>query len=136
MHEYHRESALSERLNRALIVLHKDRLAGARPTPAEVTASAQDLAAIIDGLLDLLRPEEKDTVKSDVAARVPPSLVVRIQAERSGNLEYYVEDLEHISAKLRAQPGAVTTDDLDRIEDLAAAADIEASSVFRRLMRM
>jgi len=135
-YEYHRESALSERLNRGLIVLHKARLGGAGTAPAEVAAGGLDLAAIIDDLLALLRPADGRGAPGVVAARGPGALVARVQAERSGDLAYYAQDLERVAARLRDRPGAVTADDLALLDGLAAAADAEASRVFRRLMRV
>ncbi len=67
--------------------------------------------------------------------RVPGSLVARLQAERRGDLAYYLEDLHRVAARLREQPSELTDADLAVLEELAGLADAEASNVFRRLMR-
>ena len=70
-----------------------------------------------------------------LCALVAVPLVTRLRRERQGDLDYYLEDLEGIAARLREGVKALTDADLDRLDALASAADAETSSVFRRLMR-
>lgn len=133
-HEYHRESALSEQINSAIIDLHKARLG--QTTHEDVAASGRALATIIDGLLNLLKPDAACRVTPEMAARVPAALVARVQEERRGDLAHYVEDLERVATLLHDRPEHLAAEDLALLDSVASAADTEASRVFRRLMRV
>ncbi len=139
-HEYKAASDLSQAINTALIVLKKARLGlpGAETfTPEEMERSRCHLADMIEALLDLLGPAESGRRRAarGAVARVPGALVAHLRAERQGDLAYYLEDLERVVGRLREGVGALTDSDLERLDELAAAADAETSSVFRRLMR-
>jgi len=62
--------------------------------------------------------------------------MARLQAKRRGDLAYFLDDLERVAARLRDEPAQLTDVDFDLLDQLAAAADAETSSVFRRLMRI
>lgn len=138
-HEYTTASELSRLINSALIVLKKTclGLSGAKTiTPDQVDNSRRCLAEVLDtiiGLMDARRVHQLDPM---AIARVPGALVTRLQAERRGDLAYYLEDLEQVAARLREDPSKLTDGDLASLDQLAAAAAAETSSVFRRLMRL
>lgn len=138
--EYKTASDLSRVGGAALIVLKKVRLGlpGAETiTPEEVERSRRCLSDILEALSQLLQPAGADHPRAtqEAAARVPGALVTRLRVERQGDLDYYLEDLEGMAARLREGVDALTDADLDRLDALASAADAETSSVFRRLMR-
>ena len=138
--EYKTASELSRALNGALIVLKKVRLGlpGAETITAdEVERSRHCLSEILAALRQLVKPAQAGHSRAtqDAVARVPGALVTRLREERRGDLDYYLEDLDGIAERLREGVGALTEADVERLDALAAVADAETSSVFRRLMR-
>jgi hypothetical protein len=138
--EYQTASELSRTLNAALITLKKARLGlpGAEMiTAGELEQSQRCLADILDALRQLLQPVRADDPRAAqlAATRVPGALVTRVRSEQQGDLGYYLEDLTAMAARLRGGVEMLTEDDLERLDLIAAAADSETSSVFRRLMR-
>jgi hypothetical protein len=137
-HEYHRDAAFAERLNSAVIVLQKAHLGLLDTEEANdvISESARMLATTIDALVRLLRSELPADLATDLAARVPASVVGRLRTERSGDLPYYLDDLRRVSERLRLQPQTLGDQDLAALNHLAEVTDAEASRVFRRLMRV
>ncbi len=139
-HEYKTASDLSQAINTALIAIKKSRLGlpGAEDiTPEELECSRSHLVEILEAVMDLLTLAETGPQRAtqDAVARVPGALVTRLRTRRQGDLAYYLEELEGAAVRLREGLEALTETDLDRLDELAATADAEASSVFRRLMR-
>jgi hypothetical protein len=139
-HEYKTASDLSQAINTALIAIKKLRLGlpGAEGiTPEELECSRSRLVEILEAVMDLLTPAETGPQRAtrDAVARVPGALVTRLRTRRQGDLAYYLEELEGAATRLRQGVLALTDADLDLLDELAAAADAETSSVFRRLMR-
>jgi hypothetical protein len=137
-HQYKTASELSQTINRAVIALKKACLGlpGAETLiPEQCDAHRRCLAELLEAFVALLVPPEAPRRDDASAARVPGALVARLQAERRGDLAYFLDDLERVAARLREAPEQLTDADFDLLDRLAAAADAEASSVFRRLMR-
>ncbi len=137
-HEYKATSGLSQDINSALIVLKKVRLdlpGACEISPEQVESSRSCLVEILTALERLLTPARASQVDGATAARVPGALVARVQAERRGDLAYYLEDLRRAAAHLRDSVSAVTEADFALLDGLALAVDAETSRVFRRLMR-
>jgi hypothetical protein len=59
-----------------------------------------------------------------------------LRQERQGDLPYLLEDLDRIAAQLQRGEERLSSTDLARLDELAAVADAETSSVYRRLMRI
>jgi hypothetical protein len=137
-HEYKRASELSQAINHALITLKKVHLrlpGGEDTTLDEFDASRRTLAGILATLITLLEPTRRHRISAPEAARVPEALVARLRGERRGDLSYYLDDLERIVGRLRDDPSKLSDADLALLDQLAAMADAETSSVFRLLMR-
>jgi hypothetical protein len=137
-HEYKTASELSQTLNRALIALKKVcfNLPGAETiTPDELDIYRRRLAELLEAFIALLDPAAARRHDEGTAAKVPAAFVARLQAERRGDLAYYLDDLRHMASRLREGSAGLTHADLDLLDQLAAAADTETSSIFRRLMR-
>jgi hypothetical protein len=137
-HEYKTASELSQTINRAVIALKKACLGlpGAEAISREqVNAHGHGLAELLGALVALLTPAGVHRIDAASAARIPGALVARLQAERRGDLAYYLDDLERLVARLREGPTTLTRAEFELLDQLAAAADAQASSVFRRLMR-
>jgi antitoxin component of MazEF toxin-antitoxin module len=137
-HEYKRVSELSQVVNQALIALKKVYmgLSGAEAiTDEELDASRHNLAEVLTMLIGLLQPTTVRGVVGAAAMRVPQALVARLRAERGGDLAYYLDDLRRVVARLRDKSCKLTDADFALLDQLAAAADAETSSVFRLLMR-
>jgi hypothetical protein len=137
-YEYHRDATLAEQLNQALIVLHKAHLRLLQPHGADeaISASSKTLAGALEALLALLQPSESGEITAELAARIPLGVAKRMQAGRSGDLGYFLDDISCVLGRLRQRPPIVTERDLKLLNELAAVTDAEASRVFRRLMRV
>ena len=135
-HEYATAADLSKAMSRALIALKRARLGveGTPTSPQELKQARRELASIIMAVSGLLDPETGQLDRQS-AARIPGSVVARLQAERRGQLEYYLHDLRTTANRLREQPTALTDEDFALLDGLTAVVDAEASRVYRRLMR-
>jgi hypothetical protein len=137
-HTYKTASELSQAINQAVIALKKVYLG--LPGVAAISAEQLDthrrcLAELLEAFIALLAPAEAQRIDDANAARIPGALVARLQAERRGDLAYFQDDLERLRAQLGAGSAPLRQADFDLLDQLAAAADAEASSIFRRLLR-
>jgi hypothetical protein len=138
-HQYKMASELSQTINRAVIALKKAclDLPGAEAiTPEQCAVHRRCLAELLEAFIALLAPPGAQHLDEASAARVPGALMARLQAKRRGDLAYFLDDLERVAARLCEEPAQLTSVDFDLLDQLAAAADAETSSVFRRLMRI
>src|SRR5437867_11966399 len=138
-HEYKTASDLSQSISNALIILKKVRynLPGGETIDAEqLNDSVHTLAEILTALVNLLSASRAHHVKDTTTVQIPGALVVRLQTERRGDHAYYRDDLSRVAAQLHAEPLQLSNEDLALLDHLAMLADAEASSVFRRLMRL
>ena len=138
--EYKTASDLSQRLNVALITVKKShlRLPGWEAIdPHELNRQQRHLADAVSAIRFLLAPDRPRSPGNveDVTSAVPGALVAQLRAARQGDLDYYLQDLEEVEAHLRKGVDTLTTCDLGRLDELGTAADLQTSSVFRRLMR-
>jgi hypothetical protein len=136
-HEYKTASELSQVTSRALITLKRARLGveGTTTTLEELKQTGCELAEIVTAVADLLDPAPATPPDERTAARVPATLVARLRAKRRGQLPYYLHDLRAAAGRLTGAPTDLTDADIDLLDELTAAVDAEASSVYRRLMR-
>jgi hypothetical protein len=137
-HAYKTASELSQTINQAVIALKKVYLGlpGAEAIAAKQSGTHRRcLAELLEAFIALLAPAGVQGIVDASATKVPSALVARLQAERRGDLEYYLDDLERLRARLGARSAPLSQADFDLLDQLAAAADAEASSVFRRLLR-
>jgi hypothetical protein len=138
-HQYKTASELSQTINRAVIALKKaclDLPGGEAITPEQCDAHRRRLAELLEMFSALLAPPGAQPLDEATAARVPGALMARLQAKRRGDLAYFLDDLHRVAARLRDEPAQLAWTDFDLLDQLAAAADAETSSLFRRLMRI
>jgi hypothetical protein len=138
-HEYKTASELSQHISTALILLKKVyyHLPGEEAvTPEELDRHRHALATILTTLVGLLTVPRPQQATSALSVSIPETLVMRLQAERRGDLIYYLDDLAGVAERLREQPLQLDEGDLALLDQLATVADAEASSVYRRLMRI
>lgn len=138
-HEYKTASELSQHISTALILLKKVYYhlpGGETVTPEELDRHRHALAAILTTLVGLLTVPRPEQAISSLTVTIPETLVMRLQAERRGDLIYYLDDLSGVAERLCAQPFQLDEADLALLDHLATVADAEASSVYRRLMRI
>ena len=140
--EYTAASELSQLISEALIVLKKAHLdlAGAEHIPAQaVERESRRLGAMFAALGILLGATSNSSASEDEITgevQIPAALVKRLEDEHRGDLDYFLEDITQVAAALRDGARPLTLADLQLLDQIADAADAEASSVFRRLMRM
>src|SRR5262249_39118944 len=137
-HEYKSTSELSQAINTNLIVLKRVEL---NLPGAEKVASTQvetcrlRLAEILETLVQLLDLQRATGLMSSQKVTIPGAFVERLRKERQGDLAYYLQDLENLAGRLRANASQLTTADFTLLDHLAAIADAETSGVFRQMMR-
>ena len=137
-HEYKTASELSQRISTALILLKKvyyNLPGGEAVTPEQLESQLLALADLLTALVGLLTVPRPQNATSAHAVSIPEALVVRLQTERRGELIYYLDDLARVADRLRKRCLDLGDEDLALLDQLATAADAEASSVYRRLMR-
>lgn len=138
-HEYKTASELSQQISTALILLKKVHyhLPGEEAvTPEALDLHKRALATILTTLVGLLTVPRPQQVTGALSASIPETLVMRLQAERRGDLIYYLEDLARVAERLGEPALPLDEGDLVLLDQLATVADTEASSVYRRLMRI
>lgn len=138
-HEYRAASDLSQALNRAVITLKRAamNLPGRESlTPAQVEASCQDVIETLETLIVLLQGTHPQSLSVARRRSLPAAMIAKLRKQRRGTLEYYVRDLEQVIQHVQIGPPAVTPEDIALLDELAAAADAEASNVFQRMMRI
>jgi hypothetical protein len=135
-HGYQTAADLTQAVNIALVVLKKARL-GLPGAYEEVESSRRQLMVTIETLISLLTPTATTRPSADpeTLARVPSALVSQLQAVHQDDLPYYVLALDQVLSRLRQGVAALTDLDLEQLDQLAAAIDVVASSLFRHLMR-
>ncbi len=137
-HEYKTASELSQHISTALILLKKVYYhlpGGEAVMPEQLDSHLLALADMLTALVGLLTIPRPQNATSAQAVSIPEALVVRLQTERRGELIYYLDDLARVADRLREKPLQLGDADLALLDQLATAADAEASSVYRRLMR-
>ena len=140
--EYTAASELSQLISEALIVLKKAHLdlAGAEHIPAQVVErESRRLGAMLAALGALLGATSNSSASEDEIAdevQIPAALVKRLEDEHRGDLDYFLDDIRQVAAALRDGARPLKPADLQLLDQIADVADAEASSVFRRLMRM
>ncbi len=137
-HEYKTASDLSQHISTALILLKKVYYhlpGGEAVMPEQLDSHLLALADMLTALVGLLTIPRPQNATSAQAVSIPEALVVRLQTERRGELIYYLDDLARVADRLREKPLQLGDADLALLDQLATAADAEASSVYRRLMR-
>jgi hypothetical protein len=138
-HEYKTASDLSQSITNALIILKKARysLPGVEMIDSDqLNSSLYDMAEILTALANLLNVSRPQYFRGANTLQIPGALIVRLQTERRGDLAYYLDDLSRVAAQLQNDPLRLSDEDLALLDHLAMLADAEASSVFRRLMRI
>ena len=135
-HEYQTAADLSLAVNTALVVLKKAHL-GLLEATADLDSSQRHLTVTIETLISLLTPTStaRSSADQQTLARVPSALVTHLQATQQDDLPYYVQALDQLLGRLRQSVAALTDLDLEQLDQLAAATDAVASSLFRHLMR-
>lgn len=137
-HEYKRIADVSQRLSKAVITVKKGFLkvpGSERITEQEVSAACNGLVKVLLTLVELIGAKERAAADKSMLMRLPAEFVARVRAERAGDLDYYLEDLKAAADRLAKGTSYISTTDLEILDRLAAIADIETSTVFRRLMR-
>ena len=137
--EYKTASDVSQAISNALIALKKTRynLPDADSAiPVRLNHNVQTLTEILTSLIDLLSSREGQDAVQVKTIQLPEALIARLQAEHRGDIAYYLDDLSRLTEQIQREPSHLSNEDIALLDHLAGIADAEASSVFRKLMRM
>lgn len=133
-HEYRRASTLSGVLNRALLMLKKRARGIKIADDEEEQARLEKIAsAVMTALVEDLTDVSATRTVDRESIVLPAELIENLRRARGGDLAYFLDDLRQSSSTLAA--GRADEKVLATLEAVTAAADIEASRVFRRMIR-
>lgn len=140
--EYTAASELSQLISEALIILKKAHLdlAGAKHIPAQaVEWESRRLGEMLAALYARLgATSDSSALEAEITGgvQISAALVKRLEDEHRGDLAYFLDDIAQVAAALHERSRPLSSADLQLLDQIAEAADAEASSVFRRLMRL
>ena len=134
--EFRTASELARELTRNLIIVKKvdEGLPGANAISPQTALDARRRLAGIAGSVGGRLDSPKASESIDGAPPIPSALVARLREDRRGDLPYYLADLRRVKHRL-LQNVTLERDDFSLLDQMAEAAELEASSIFRRLMR-
>lgn len=140
--EYHDAAELFRGVNSAVVLLKKShyKLPGAkRVKEYELDESRRVLSSVINQLVARLDKADrgdagKEQGVTGVAPRVPPLFARRLRERHSGDLQWYVQDLDELIGVLKKNEG-LTSDQLAHLDELCSQLDAETTSLYRKLWR-
>ena len=140
--DYQRASWLADFVGRGVLEVKRASLRiPSNETPDAVAELQEVLGSILRALLVALTDREPDTAvdrESSLKARnlLSSELVETIRRARGGDLPYFIEDLRQATSALSGlQSGTLGTKEINVLDEIASAADAEASRVYRRMRR-
>jgi hypothetical protein len=132
-HEYASTTDFSRQINHAVLLLKKRYMRG---EPAgqrlEELENARRLAQqTVRALLHRLGGEPTAGVDEE---SLPEDVVLRIEEQQRGNLDYFTQDLAELDRKF-ADDAPLRSEELELLDSICEAADASASATFRKLWR-
>jgi hypothetical protein len=137
--DYQRASELAEVVSRGVLAVKRRALSLPQAEPdSEELRSA--LAAVLRAVVvALTERDEEDPASREAVMRartlLSSELIDTITRMRSGDLTYFVEDVRRAADAISVPKPTLDDAELDALEQIAGAADAEASRVYRRMLR-
>ena len=135
-HEYASTTDFSHLVNQAVLLVKK-RYHGSKSD----RLNAEDLAkaaSLIEGIVvRLLRRlgaiDDDDQAGADLP-ELPEDILIRLERQHRGNLEYFIDDLTQLRESL-ARGSDLNAVELELLDSICEVADASASATFRKLWR-
>jgi len=138
-HEYQTASELAKKLNDALIVIKKVhyRLASSKKlSDEEISQSRQLLTDILHKLMTAFSAKvQKEVAVSPGEVDLPSSLLQRIRIKQKPKIVYYLADLRKATEHLEKGIDHLTDEDLNLLDEMCAAADMQTATVFQKFWK-
>jgi hypothetical protein len=96
------------------------------------TARQKELALILEGIIRQLDAAEKSTASSE--PWIQKGLIENLQ-KRCTDKSELKDGIQNLLQKLRAQEPDLEKEDFKLLDDIASAADAQASKTFQKMMR-
>lgn len=138
-HGYKTSSHLSEQINKATIIVKKlfYKLPGYELIDKrDIESNIENLCDILLGIEDLLLLKKPRNFHGEEVERgIPGSFIEKIRGAKSGELNFYIQDLKEVQTHLESGINKVTDKDIKFLDELCALADSETSRIFREMWR-
>jgi hypothetical protein len=138
-HGYKTSSYLSEQINKATIILKKVfyKLPGYESIDRkEIESGLRKLHDILLGIEDLLSLQKpRNSHGEEVERGISGGFIEKIRESKSGELNFYIQDLKDLQSHLKAGINSITEKDIIILNELCAIADSETSRIFREMWR-
>jgi len=138
-HQYETSSYLSEQINKATIIIKKlfYKLPGYELiSRKDIESSIEKLTDILSGIEDLLSLQKpRDSHGEEVETGISGSFIEKIKKNKSGELNFYIQDLNKLRTHLKSGMDSITNKDIKFLDELCAIADSETSRIFREMWR-
>jgi hypothetical protein len=129
-HDYEASSRLAEELNDAILAIKRSRL---RPRPGLGIVERKALAKTLASLWRQMGRQSEDSSLED--EYIPREVAERLAKRNRAKLAYFLEDILRTSSVLQSETEAIDEVVIQTLDQICAAADATASSVFRRMRR-
>jgi hypothetical protein len=134
-HEYEANALFAEEINTLVLLLKKHVLRPGSIDAQTVQETKNKLVTLLDGMLAVLKSEDLHTTgTAETRTAVPPEVLEKIYEQYKNKLQYFLEDLQETTKRLRADK-RVDNKGINLLDELCDVTDGVASNAFRRLWR-
>ncbi|MCW5318869.1 hypothetical protein GTQ43_36045 [Nostoc sp. KVJ3] len=135
--EYKNTSILFKTLNDSIILLkkHHYKLNSAEHISAQELSTAREkLADILDKVVTQLNDNNSLEENEQYLPQIPPFFIKRLQEQHKGDINWYKDDLKEVQ-QILSDGQELTSDFINRIDELCEQLDAETTRLYRKLRR-
>lgn len=135
--EYQNTAELFRAINQSVIVLKKKHfnLTGAAQLTTEALSEARKLLSdLLRQLIEKLDHDSSVLPTDDNSLQVPPFFIKRLQERHSGEMQWYLQDLQKLLKALEEER-PLTDELVSYLDELCGQLDAETTAIHRRLWR-
>ena len=135
--EYKNTAILFKTLNDSIILLkkHHYKLNSAEHISAQELSTAREkLADILDKVVTQLNDNNSLEENEQYLPQIPPFFIKRLQEQHKGDINWYKDDLKEVQ-QILSDGQELTSDFINRIDELCEQLDAETTRLYRKLRR-
>lgn len=137
-HEYASTTDFSHQVNQAVLLVKK-LIHGRKQTEVDTPNLAHAFRLIEGIVVRLLQRLGSDDIQLDDDAEaklpnIPEDVLIRLEEQEQGNLEYFIDDLRSLRDSL-VHSVELTAKQVEILDSICEVADASASATFRKLWR-
>jgi thioester reductase-like protein len=135
--EYKNTAILFKTLNNSIILLKKHyyKLNSAEQISAQELSTAREkLADILDKVVAQLNDNNSLEENEQYLPQIPPFFIKRLQEQHKGDINWYKDDLKEVQ-QILSDGQELTSDFINRIDELCEQLDAETTRLYRKLRR-